>query len=213
MSPLRPVLALALLVAACGTGSPTTAPTGATTLAPSTAPTDAATDAPSDAPTDAPSATAGGSLDPSQSDAGIVGQFTITNDTRGGRDGTHTIVAVAADGSSCSANFDGETYTAVAWYDDAPDGMIHQMAVRVGVDDIPEEDGESTTDITDGRVYADFISEGSFGGTAYGGDVADDPRTSVTIDVTRVGDGLVFDFDGSTWDAVGFSGQLVCAEG
>jgi hypothetical protein len=233
MSRIRPALALvALVVAACGTGGPTASPTGSPslapsatpssvpsdqpTLAPSVAPTDAPTATPTSAPTDTPSdvpsaiptASAGASLDPSQSDAGVVGRVTITNDERGGRDGTHDIIAVDADGSDCSQGF-SDDFTAIAWYDDAPEEMIHWMSVSVLGTNIPDEDG-TTSGITDGRVWIDFASE-DFGGTAYSADVEDDPRTSVTIDVTRAADTLVFDFEALTWDGIPFSGQMICS--
>jgi hypothetical protein len=211
MSALRHVrlLAIGLVLAACTNGAPaTTAPTGApATTAPTEVPPTAAPA--TFAPTTAPSA----SLDPSLSDAGVVGRVTISNDTRSGRDGTHDIVGVAADGSDCSLSWEGDEYTAVAWYDDAPDGMIHQMAVTIAADEVPDVDGESTMDITDGRVYIDFVSESGFG-TAYSGDSTEEGEGSVTIDVTRVGEGLVFDFhDGVTWDEVRFAGQMACAAG
>lgn len=226
-----PLLAGLMLAAACSAGAPSASPSapGTPSAAPPTsttppssasaaptatasfAPSVAPSESPSDAPSVAPTGGAGATLDPSQSDAGVVGEITITNDERAGRDGTHLIVGLDADGSSCSANFDGETYTAVAWYDEAPNGLLHQMAVVVGIDDIPTAEGETTADI-DGRVYADFVSESGFG-TAYVGDASDDPTTSATIDVTRVGEGLVFNFEVSTWDAIQVTGQMVCAEG
>ncbi len=219
-----------LLVAACGGGGlPTAAPTSEATSGPSSTPGATATAtatatptaaAPTDAPTDAatptpeatasvaPSATSGASLDPSQSDAGIVGRVTITGDTRSGRDGTHDIIAVDADGSDCSQGF-SDDFTAIAWYDEAPEGMIHWMSVSVLGTNIPDEDG-TTSDVTDGRIWIDFVSE-DFGGTAYSADTADDERTSATIDVTRAGETLVFDFEATTWDDIPFSGQMVCA--
>jgi hypothetical protein len=227
MSLLRRAVALGALafVAACGgTGQPTAAPTSQPTIAPTTAPSGAPTDAPTDSPTAeptdaptaapseepsvAPTATAGSDLDPSQSDAGIVGRVTITNDTRGGRDGTHDIIAVDADGSDCSQGF-SDDFTAIAWYDAAPEGMIHWFSVSVLGSNIPDEDG-TTTGITDGRIWIDFVSESGFG-TAYSADTSDDDRTSATIDVTRAGDQLTFDFDATTWDGIPFTGQMVCA--
>jgi hypothetical protein len=132
---------------------------------------------------------------------------TITNDTRGGRDGTHDIIAVDADGSDCSQGF-SDDFTVVAWYDDAPNGMIHQMAVSVPGDTIP--DGDGTTADIDGRVYVDFVSESGFG-TAYSGDASEEDEGSATIDVTRAADTLTFDFEAVTWDDIPFSGQMICS--
>jgi hypothetical protein len=141
-----------------------------------------------------------------------VGRVIISNDERGHRDGTWDIVGVADDGfgSGCSYSFDGDEFTAVAWYDDAPEGQIHQFAVSVAADNIPETD-DTVTGIEDGRVYIDFVSESGFG-TAYVADTSDDDRTSVAIDVTRTGDQLTFEFDGLTWDQTPFTGQMICAE-
>jgi hypothetical protein len=55
-----------------------------------------------------------------QSDAGIAAIVTLSNDTRGGRDGTHVVYGVQGDGSDCSPTFEGDEYIAVAWHDDAP---------------------------------------------------------------------------------------------
>jgi hypothetical protein len=158
----------------------------------------------------------GSSLDPSLSDAGVAGRFTIAADTRPDRigtddhSGTSEILGVEADGSDCSFSFSGDEFTAVAWYDDAPNGMLHQLAVSVSTDFIPANDGEQRAGISDGRVYADFSSESGFG-TVYSGDSTEesDGGTS-TIDVERTGDTLVFTFTGTTWDDIDFSGQMAC---
>ena len=111
----------------------------------------------------------GSSLDPSLSDAGVAGRITIVDDTRPERIGTddHTgtseILGREADNSDCSFSLSGDDFTAVAWYDDAPSGMLHQMAVRISTDVIPANDGEQRAGISDGRVYADFSSESGFG--------------------------------------------------
>ena len=47
--------------------------------------------------------------------------------------------------------------------------MLHQMSVTVPTDDMPANDGEQRNGITNGRVYADFVSESGFG-TAYSAD-------------------------------------------
>ena len=215
------LMAAGLFAVACGGGGqPTTAPSTN-----STNPTPAATTATetSGPATEQPSAgataestaaaTAGtGVLDPSQSDANVVGRVKITNDERGHRDGTYDIVGVKDDGfiSGCSYSFEGDEFTAVAFYDAAPEGQIHQMAVVVSSDNIPDGD-DTVTGIEDGRAYIDFVSESGFG-TAYVGEPENDDRTSVSIDVTRSGDLLTFDYDGLTWDQIPFTGQMVCGE-
>ncbi len=154
-----------------------------------------------------------GSLDPASSDAGVVGQITIPDDTRdpnANRSGTSQIVGVEADGSNCSDSLDGTEFTAVAWYDAATNGMLHQMAVSVPTDTVPANDGEIRAGITNGAVYADFISE-SGSGTAYSGDASDQDSGSSTIDVTLTGGTLVFTYAGTTWDGIDFSGQMMCA--
>jgi len=124
--------------------------------------------------------------------------------------GTSEILGRAADGSDCSYSFSGDTFTAVAWYDEAPDGMLHQMAVSVSSDDMPSNDGEQRAGITNGRVYADFVSESGFG-TAYSGDSTEESNGgSSTIDAARTADTLVFTFTGTTWDDIDFSGQMIC---
>jgi len=218
------LLTTALFVLACGGGgTATTAPatpaavtppaaTPAATVQP-TAPsaTPPATATPTEAATEAPTVAPGSSLDPSASDAGVVARVTITNDTRGDRDGTHEIIGIADDGSYCSSDFSEPTYTAVAWYDDAPNGKIHRFSVSVPLEDVLEEDG-TVSDITDGRVSFDFVSESGFG-TQYDGDASDtDHPSSVTMDVVRSGDGVAFSFQGTTWDDVNFEGQLICAD-
>lgn len=217
-------MSAALFAVACGGGTqPTVAPptrAAVATPAPATdAPatevptTDApATDAPSDEPTVEPTTGTGDELDPSLSDAGVVGRGTITGDSRldVSRDGTYDIVGVADHGfgSGCEASFDGEEFIAVAYDDDAPDGQLRQMGVTVAASDVPETD-ETVSAIEDGGVYMEFASENFFG-TAYSADQADDDRTSATINVTRSGDRLTFDFSGNTWDEVDMTGLVVC---
>ena len=76
------------------------------------------------------------------------------------------------------------TYTAVAWYDDAPNGKIHRFSITVPLEDVLAEDG-AVTDIADGRVSLDFVSESGFG-TQYDNDNSDPEHGgSGTIDVTR----------------------------
>lgn len=151
----------------------------------------------------------GSSLDPDLSDSGIAARVTIENDTRGGRTGTHEILGVADDGSECSQTFEGDEFSAVAWYDDAPAGMIHQFSVSMPIDELPANPGESRRAITDGSVYIDFVSDSGFG-TAYGGSVDKGDGSSSIIDVTQTDEWLVFDFTATTWDKINFSGQLIC---
>lgn len=184
-----------LVAAGCATGQPTAVPA---------TPTAQPSPAPSAAPSPAPS------LDPSLSDAGIVGRATITNDSRAGRNGTYDIIGVAAD-SSCGISFEGDEVIAVAANYDAPEGQLRQMSVNVPREDVPAEDGQTTSGITDGGASFDFVSQSGIG-TQYSGNAADDERTSSTIAVTRHGTGLAFDFTGTTWDAIPFSGQLICAD-
>ena len=170
---------------------------------------------PTEAPvTGAPATVAPGStLDPSLSDAGVVGRMTLSGDQRfEGRDGTYDILGVDADGSYCSVGFDGEEYTAVAYHYAAPEGQIRHMFVVVPSSTIPAGDGESVQGIPDGRAGADFASESGFG-TLYYGDATEPDEGTSTINVTRVGEGLVFEFEGVTWDNVAFSGEMRCAEG
>lgn len=209
-----------LLVVACGGGgqptpAPTQQPTSASTATPgatptTAAPTDAATATPDTTPSVAPSATSGASLDPSQSDAGIAATVTLTNDTRGGRDGTHEIYAVADDGSECSGSFEEPDFIVVAWYDDAPDGMIHRFGISVAAEDVPTADG-TTTDVADGGVSFDFVSPSGIG-TQYTGNATRENEGSSMIDITRSGSMLTFDFEGVTNDNVNFAGQFVCAD-
>jgi hypothetical protein len=179
-------------------------------------PTDApATDAPPTEapPTDAP-ATPSEGLDPSLSDAGVVGRITINGEERDPgrpRNGTHDIIGTAADGSSCGPSLVDDGYTAVAWHYESGESNVRQMFVVVPVDAVPATDG-TTEDITDGRAGADFNSETGFG-TLYYGDVTRESQGHALIDVTRIGDLLIFDYEGVTWDDVSFSGQMICAEG
>jgi hypothetical protein len=198
-------------------------PTAAATLAPTVAPTAPATAsasaAPSEAASQAPAVTIvpGSSLDVTQSDSGVAGRFTIANGVGEGslrpydRTGTHEILGRDADGSDCSYSFSGDTFTAVAWYDDAPNEMLHQLTVVVPADEMPSNDGEQRAGIADGRVYADFSSDQAFG-TAYSGDVNEESNGGTsTIDVVQKGDTITFSFSGTTWDKIDFSGQMICA--
>lgn len=185
---------LAAFVTACG-GAANPTPTGAPT--------------PTAAPTSAPTSAA--SLDPSLSDAGVVGRATITGDTRAGRDGTYEVIGVDADGSSCGVSFEGDEFTANATNESAPEGQVRLIAVTIPSEDVPAGDGQQTAGVSDGRVAIDFAS-GSFIGTLYSGEPVDDERTSASIDVTRQGTMLVFDYQGTTWDSINFSGRLICAD-
>ncbi len=200
---------LAAFVTACGgPANPTPTPTTpGSTQAPSQVPTGAPS-APTATPTSAPTSAA--SLDPGLSDAGVVGRATVTGDTRADRDGTYEIIGVAADGSSCEISFAGDEFTANATNESAPEGQVRLIAVTIPSEDVPAGDGGQKTGVPDGRVNIDFVSS-SFIGTTYSGDPAEDDRTSASIDVTRQGTMLVFDYQGTTWDAISFSGQLICA--
>ena len=216
------VMAAGLFAVACGGGpAPTAAPATSATSPTPAATTVTETSAPAtDQPTEQPTAEATAeatsgpseSLDPSQSDAGIVGRATISGDSRTDviRDGTWDIVGVAEDGfgSGCSPSFDGEEFIASAYDDDAPEGEVTRMGVTVAASDIPEGD-EVVSGIEDGGVNIEFQSE-EFFGSSYSADKEDDDRTSVTIGVTRSGDQLTFDFNGLTWDGVEITGLIVC---
>lgn len=193
-----PVLLVLLVVAAAACGGSTTTP-----------PPQAGTPTTS-APSAAPSAAPVGSLDPTQSDAGIAASVTISNDSGGERDGTHVIYGVDADGSECDGSFEEPDYTVVAWHEDAPIGQIHRFGISVAADDVPDADGE-TTDLDQARVSFDFVSESGFG-TQYTGDATSPDEGSATVDITRVGDSLTFDFSGTTSDGVNFEGQFLCEE-
>jgi hypothetical protein len=151
------------------------------------------------------------SLDPSLSDAGVVGRATIAGDTRADRDGTYQVNGVDADGSSCGVYFEGDEFTANATNESAPDGQVRLIAVTIPSEDVPADDGQRTVGVSDGRVAIDFASS-SFIGTLYTGEPTEDDRTSASIDVTRQGTMLVFDYQGTTWDSVNISGQLICAD-
>jgi len=166
-------------------------------------------------PTSAPMRTPipGSTLDPSLSDAGVAGRITIPDDTRdasNNRTGTSEILGLADDGSDCGYSLDGTEFTAVAWYDAAPDGMLHQMAVTIGTDYLPANDGEQRMGITNGSVYADFVSESGIG-TAYGGALSKGDGSSSSIDAQMTGTTLVFTFTATTWDGIAFSGQMMCS--
>jgi hypothetical protein len=199
-------LCLVLFVAACNaappaTTSPTATPTPfAATPSPTTAPTATAT------PTSQPSQ-ASASFDPTKSDAGVSAVVTISNVTRGDRNGTFTIYGVAADGSDCSYSFDGTEYGAVAWFDAAPNGQIHHFSVTIPASDVPAAAGSKTG--ISGRVSLDFVSPSGFG-TTYSGDASETNSGQSTINVTRTSNSLTFDFTGTTWDNVKFAGTMVC---
>jgi hypothetical protein len=217
------LICAAIFAVACGGGTlPTVAPatespsTPAPTVASTVAP---ATDEPTPEVTAEPTVEATAEptidpdvLDPGLSDAGVVGRVTITGDSRldVSRDGTYDVIGVAADGfgSDCSYSFDGEEFTAVAYNDSADSEQIRHMAVTVAASNIPEGD-ETVSGIEDGRVYMEFMTE-EFFGSAYRADTADDDRTSVTINVTRSGDEVTFDYSGFTWDQVDLTGSMVC---
>lgn len=232
------VVAATAALAACGGSSQTTpipthtaappATLGVTTPAPETtaatfAPTptaeatvDSTAAAPSQNASVGPSQAAvstpvpGSTLDPSMSDSGVVGRLIIANDTRNDFTGTHDIYGLESDGSNCSYSFDGNEFTAVAWYDDAPDGMLHQMAVTVPADTVPANDGEQRAAISNGSVYADFATETGFG-SAYSGAISKEDGSSSSIDIVLNADTMVFTFTGTTWDDIEFSGQMMCS--
>jgi hypothetical protein len=149
-------------------------------------------------------------LDPSQSDAGVVGRAMVSGDERAGRDGTYPIVGVAADGSGCETSFEGDEFSAAAIDESAANGQLRQMFVVIRSDDLPATDGETVDGLEDGRAGFDFASESGFG-TLYVGEPLDDERTSVSISVTRTAETLVFDFEATTWDGIEISGQMICA--
>ena len=204
------LMSVALVAVACAGGQPTNPPASqpAPSVAPGTAaPGSAAPQIPAASPQ--PTSAPGASLDPTLSDAGIVARVTVSNDTRGGRDGTYDVIGLGADGSDCSVTFEGDEFIAVAWYDDAPNGQIHRFGVSVPAASVPESDGE-VLDIGDGGVSFDFVSESGFG-TTYSGAAGRENEGSSTIDVTRAGTALTFDFEGVTYDDVNFVGQMICA--
>src|SRR5688572_24196026 len=94
---------------------PTAAPVTAAPATPAPPTPAPATDAPA---TDAPPTPSEG-LDPSLSDAGVVGRITINGEERDPgrpRNGTHDIIGTAADGSRCGPSEIDDGYTAVAWH-------------------------------------------------------------------------------------------------
>jgi hypothetical protein len=200
---------------AAATAAPTATAVPSATAAVTPAPSSEASVEPSQAPVTTP--VPGSSLDVTQSDAGVVGRLTIEDDTRPDRIGTddHTgtseIIGLAADGSDCDFSFSGDQFSAVAYYSDAPIGMLRQMSVYLPTDEMPANDGEQRAGIVDGGVYADFNSESGFG-TTYSGDATqeNDPGSS-TIDIAVDGDSVVFTFTGATWDEIAFSGQMICS--
>ena len=208
-------IVLAVLIAACGGGGTSTqAPASPRSSTPAsdtpTASLAPESTEPSSAPTAGISVPPGASLDPTQSDAGIAARVTITNDTRAGRDGTYDIYGLDEDGSECSGAFEDD-YLVVAWYDDAPDDQLRRFSVSVEKEDIPAEDG-STTAITHGGVSFDFAGAIMGSGVTYTGNSTVENEGSSTIDVTRSGVSLTFDFEAVTRDGVNFSGQLICAD-
>lgn len=216
-APLVAASALACVaLAGCASAQSTPAPTTATTAAPiATVPPAEPTPtlvAATATPAPTPKTTIGptGTLDPSLSDAGVVGRLVIANDTRNDFSGTHDIVGLAADSSGCSFSLEGDEFTAVAWYDAAPDGMLHQMSVSVPADETPANDGEQRAGIDDGSVFADFATHSGFG-SAYGGATSKGDGSSSSIDIVVNGDTMIFSFTGQTWDGIDFSGQMMCA--
>lgn len=213
------LVAVASALAACGgtqvTPSPISPSTSPPTAAPTAPPTSPPTNPPPTAsaePTDGTAPPLPSPLTPSRSDAGIAARVTIANDSRlETHDGTYEIYGVAADGSSCSASFDGTEFTAVAQDEAAPDGAIIRFSVTVRSADIPVAGG-TKADIRDGRVSFDFASESGIG-TTYTGDSTADNDGSSTIAVTGGGAWLTFDFEGVTYDDVSFAGQLICVQG
>ena len=204
---LAPVATPASTPTAAASPTPTVAPTA--TVASTTPPTSAGP-SPSAAPTfsSVPSAP-GATLDPSQSDAGVVAEVTVTGDTRANRDGTYTIAGHSADGSSCGYSFDGADYDSIAWYAAAPSGQISRFSVTVPATDVPAADGNKAA--ISGRVSFDFVAESAIGAT-YTGDASKADNSQASIDITRVADSLRFDFTGTTWDGVAFAGAMDCAE-
>jgi hypothetical protein len=144
------------------------------------------------------------------SDAGIGAIVTISNDSSGGRDGTHVIYGVDADGSECDGSFEEPDFIVVAWADEAPIGQMHRFGISVMAEDVPEADG-TTADIEDGGVSFDFVSESGIG-TQYTGNATRENEGSSTIDITREGSTLTFDFVGETFAGVDFEGQFICAD-
>ena len=147
-------------------------------------------------------------LDPSRSDSGVYARVALDNDRRADRNSVYDIYGVEADGSECSGSFDEPDYTVVAYDDDAADGYVRRLGITVAAADIPDSDGEKTH-VTNGGVSFDFTSETGFG-TTYSGNSTRENEGSSTIDVTRSGEGLIFDYSGVTYDAVTFAGQLIC---
>ena len=217
------LLTAALLVVACGGSGPTTppatvfgsfVPASVHHLTPDPAnfspvPQPSATEAPATEapPTEAPpSGEPGDDLDPSLSDAGVVGRVTISNDSRGDRDGVHDIIGVAGDGSSCSVSLQGDVFTAYAGYAVGSDGEIDQMGVSLDPTLLPSAGGPPAS-TNEGRVFIDFVSESGFG-TTYSGASSEENGGRSLIIVSLAGDTLVLDYQGTTWDDVDFEGQM-----
>lgn len=211
MSILRAgTLAAAVLAAVgCTTGGPTTTPTPTAAGSPTVAPPTTSTPTPSaSSATMAPSSSPAASLDPALSDAGVIGQVTLTGDVSGERDGTYVVVGVDGDGSGCSNSFDGTEFTAVAFVDDAPNGEIWQFSVTVAASAVPSAQG-STAD-NSGRVAFNFASESGIG-TLYVADASQDSG-QVTIDATRTADALRFDFQGAPYAGAQIAGTMICGQ-
>ena len=187
----RGLVVFVVVLAGCGGGGP--GPTTAPTQVPSMA-----TNAPPIA-----------SLDPSTSDAGVVAWVTVSNDARGGRDGTYEIAGRGADGSECALDPEGDEFTLVAWKDDAPDGQLLRLSVTIPQAQLSAGGGSRTTD---GRVSFDFVSQSGFG-TLYTGDARGDNEGRSSIAASRPYGQRLFDFEGMTYDGVAFAGQAACRVG
>jgi hypothetical protein len=162
----------------------------------------------------------GSTLDPAQSDAGVVGRVTIADDTRAAqngttdRTGTHDIVGHKADGSFgsfCEFSIDGNEFTASANFDAAAQGQIGEMLISIPTDEMPANDGETRSDIVDGRVSVYFVDENPLGTTYAADETATSNPGTDTINVSQVGQMIIFDFTATTWDNVDFSGEMRCA--
>jgi hypothetical protein len=228
MSKRLSALLPALLLAACAGNTPSTPvastaqlpasrpPTSSPVVSvPATAGPSALPSAPVEPPSGPPSANPatvepGSSLDPAASDAGVAGRLTIVDDTRGDRSGTHEIIGLAADGSGCSFSLTGDEFSAAAWFDGAPAGMLHQMALTIPTDTVPVNDGELRMAIPDGRFYSDFVSDSGFG-TEYSSDPGQQGGGTLKVDARRSGNSLTLSFNGTTWDEIEFSGQMICS--
>lgn len=198
------VTAMVFIVSACAPLQPTIpAATGPAATSPATEPP--ALPSPT-TPAATASAITSCTLDPAQSDAGVVGCVTLANDIDGNRDGTYNISGVAADASECSVSFDVTEFIAVAWNMSVPEGQVSRLSVSVPADTVAQADG-GATDIS-GRVSFDFA--GAFVGSTYTGDASQNDGQS-TIDIRRLAGKLTFDFSGVTARNASFTGQVICA--